>query len=225
MNTRSLRGPTAFGPREPEGSVATRSRDTVLGGAFLALGLVLPMLFHAVGLGSAFLPMFPPLLVAGFLLATPVALAVGVLTPLASALLTGMPPFYPPIAPLMMAEGLVLAAVPGLLFRRLRWGVWPSLAAAVAADRVVLLGAVLAASRWLHLPGDVLGPAAVIRGLPGIVIIFAVVPPLVRALSKRIDESPLFSAAFGDESGRRPPRPSPWADERPGARRVSPDLE
>jgi len=33
-------------------------QDLVLGGLFLSLALVVPFLFHAIGLGSAFLPMF-----------------------------------------------------------------------------------------------------------------------------------------------------------------------
>jgi hypothetical protein len=34
-------------------------------------GLVFPIIFHAVGLGSAFLPMFFPIIAAGFLIALP----------------------------------------------------------------------------------------------------------------------------------------------------------
>ncbi|UCH97132.1 MAG: ECF transporter S component, partial [Candidatus Aminicenantes bacterium] len=67
--------------------------DLLLGGLFMALALVFPMVFHAVGLGSAFLPMFYPIAAAGFLVALPVALVVGTMSPLVSALITGMPPF------------------------------------------------------------------------------------------------------------------------------------
>lgn len=83
------------------------SFDYVLAGLFLAAALVLPVFFHALGLGSAFMPMFYPLALAGFLVAAPLAMITGVSAPLLSALLTGMPPFYPPIAFIMTAEGLL----------------------------------------------------------------------------------------------------------------------
>ncbi|MCU0289629.1 MAG: ECF transporter S component, partial [Acidobacteria bacterium] len=60
--------------------------DLLLAGLFMALALVLPLLFHAIGLGSAFLPMFFPIIAAGFLVTLPAALVVGVMSPLVSAL-------------------------------------------------------------------------------------------------------------------------------------------
>jgi len=81
-----------------------KSYQLLTGGLFLALALGLPLAFHLVGLGSSFLPMFYPILLAGFLLDFQVAVLVGLLSPLLSAALTGMPPFYPPIAFIMMAE-------------------------------------------------------------------------------------------------------------------------
>ncbi len=42
-------------------------RWMVLNAVIMALGLTLPMVFHAVGLGSRFLPMLLPLLLNGFL--------------------------------------------------------------------------------------------------------------------------------------------------------------
>jgi len=47
--------------------------NLLLGGLFLSLALVVPILFHAIGLESAFLPMFFPIIIAGFLVAFPVA--------------------------------------------------------------------------------------------------------------------------------------------------------
>ena len=46
-------------------------------GLFIAFGIVLPMMFHAIGLGSTFLPMHIPVLLSGFLLDAPIAAAVG----------------------------------------------------------------------------------------------------------------------------------------------------
>ncbi|MGB9619107.1 MAG: ECF transporter S component, partial [Armatimonadota bacterium] len=68
------------------------ARDLALGGLFGATGVALPIVFHAVGLGKAFLPMHLPVLVCGLLISPTVAFAVGVVTPLVSSVLTGMPP-------------------------------------------------------------------------------------------------------------------------------------
>lgn len=159
--------------------------DLLFAGLFVAMAVVFPLLFHAVGLGSAFLPMFYPIVAAGFLVELPLAVAVGVLSPLVSALLTGMPPFFPPVAFIMMAEGLVLAGLPSLLHQRYRLAVLPTLILALAVDRLVVLGAVILVSHLLELPEGFLGLASVIRGLPGVAAMCLIMPPLVKVLVER----------------------------------------
>ena len=161
-------------------------RDILLGGLFLSLALALPVLFHAVGLGSAFLPMFFPILLAGFFTAPAVAATVGFTAPLISALLTGMPPFFPPVAFIMMLEGLVLGGVPAWLHQKFQRGVYPSLILTLIMDRLLLFGLVVLASAWLNLPREVLGIASVARGIPGIVLILVIIPPLVKSLEGRL---------------------------------------
>ncbi len=160
--------------------------DLLLGGLFMALALVFPIIFHAIGLGSAFLPMFFPILAAGFLIALPAAMVVGVVSPLVSALLTGMPPFFPPVVFIMMAEGLALTMVPSLLYRRLKINAWVSTAAAMLMDRLVLLAAILLISRLLELPEGVLTAASLLNGLPGTILLALVIPPLVKKMETTI---------------------------------------
>ncbi len=167
-------------------------KDLVLGGMLLALAVVLPMAFHAAGLGSAFLPMFFPIILAGFLTAPPVAMAVGLLSPLTSALLTGMPPFFPPTAFIMMAEGIVLAGIPSFLRGKKGLPILPVLLVTLLGDRLVLLAAVILISHLLELPAGVLGTAAVIHGLPGMALILAVLPSMVKALELRIKRMPVM---------------------------------
>ncbi len=162
-----------------------RGYDLLLSGLLLALALTFPVLFHAVGLGSAFLPMFFPVAAAGFLVMPPLSLLVGGLAPLVSAVLTGMPPFYPPIAFIMMVEGLVLAGIPYLLHRKLKLNLHVSLAATLLLDRLVLLGLAMAVARLMDLPEGVLGLASALRGLPGIVVMMVVIPPALKALQRR----------------------------------------
>ncbi|MFQ6069210.1 MAG: ECF transporter S component [Candidatus Aminicenantales bacterium] len=167
-------------------------RDFLTGGLLLALALILPLLFHALGLGSVFLPMFYPIIISGFLVALPVAAAVGFLAPLTSAVLTGMPPLFPPLAFIMMAEGLVLAVIPAVFYQKYKLKILPTLALAIFAERVVLLAAVYFSARWLSLPEGVLGIASLLRSLPGIILIFLIVPPLVKKLEEALQRMPLL---------------------------------
>jgi hypothetical protein len=160
-----------------------------LAGLFLAAALVLPVFFHALGLGSAFMPMFYPLALAGFLIAPQLAMITGVAAPLVSALLTGMPPFYPPIAFIMMAEGLLFTALPLGLQKLLRLPVWLTLLIILLLDRLLLYFLMVAMSSLLHLPGWFLGWAAVLHGLPGLAVMMASLPwfiPKLREKKERI---------------------------------------
>jgi LytS/YehU family sensor histidine kinase len=167
-------------------------RDVLMGGLLIALALVLPVLFHALNLGSAFLPMFLPIVLAGYLLAPSVALAVGALAPLLSALLTGMPPFFPPIALIMMVEGLALAGIPALLYQKYRWNVYFTLLITLFVDRMVSLGLVVLSSHWLNLPEEAVGISLVLKGIPGIILIVAAIPPMVKFFEDKKKRSALI---------------------------------
>jgi len=152
----------------------------ILGSFFLVLALTIPILFHSLGLGSSFLPMFYPLVLSGFLLPLPIAMAVGVLGPLLSSLLTGMPPFYPPVAPVMMVEGLILSSGPFLLYQRWHQKSRLSLVITLVLDRALLLGLAWLLSGWLKLPRAFISISSVVRGLPGILVMVIVIPPLIK---------------------------------------------
>ncbi|MGQ9471815.1 MAG: ECF transporter S component [Candidatus Aminicenantales bacterium] len=171
--------------------MSSSARSLIIGAMLLALAQVIPTIFHALNLGSSFLPMFYPILAAGFLTEFPVALAVGFLSPLLSSFLTGMPPLFPPIAFIMMAEGLFLGGLPVLLNQRKKIKIWPTLLLTLLADRAVLLVAVLITAKWLSLPEKVLGLASVLHGLPGIIILLIIFPPLVKKLQKKLLLFPL----------------------------------
>ena len=159
--------------------------DVLLAGLFSSLAIIFPIIFHAIGLGSAFLPMFFPVVVAGFLINIESALLVSIISPLLSAILTGMPPFFPPVVFIMMAEGVVLVTVPWLLYQKYRINISLSLVFTLVLDRAVLLVVVVVVSGWLDLPGDILGIISVARGLPGLLVMLVVIPPLVKRLEIR----------------------------------------
>jgi hypothetical protein len=160
-------------------------RSIVMSAVMAAFGIILPIVFHMVGLGNKFLPMLLPILLNGFLSLLPWAALTGALVPVAGGLFTGMPPFYPPIALVMSIEGAIMAAAAAVIYRISKPRIWPALVVAVALDRVVsaaLMG--LIAGRF-GLPPAVISTASLIQGLPGVALQLVVVPLVVRGLRAR----------------------------------------
>ena len=167
------------------GRMSFRGRDIVIGAIFSGLGVVFPIMFHLVGLGSVFLPMFLPVVTAGFLVSFPVAFSIGLVTPLFSSVITGMPPIFPPVAPVMCIELSILTGCASLFYRNLRWNIWISLVCAIVFSRTVYLVIILLIVPLMKLPPGVLTIAAAISGIPGIILMIAVVPPAVKMVEKK----------------------------------------
>jgi len=177
--------------------MSVKIRQLIWGALFLALALLLPMAFHAVGLGRVFLPMHIPVLMAGFLAGPSVGLMVGMTSPILSAVLTGMPPLMPPTAQVMLFELGVYGFAAGLLHHRLHLGIFPSLVLAMLGGRIVygLLGWLVLP--LLGLPGiPLLYPLTVglTTSLPGILLQLVVVPSVVYAAER--------TSVFQSERGR-----------------------
>ncbi|WP_293718539.1 ECF transporter S component [uncultured Phascolarctobacterium sp.] len=151
----------------------------------IAAGLILPLLLHTLGAaGSIFLPMHIPVLLAGFCLGPYCGLAVGLLTPALSSLLTGMPPLLP-VLPLMLAELGVYGWCGGYLYQRRRWPLWLALPAAMLAGRLASLFvlALCASALGIHLPAWSYATAGLITGLPGIVIQLILIPLILKRVN------------------------------------------
>ncbi len=160
-------------------------RSMVISAAMTALALLLPMAFHAVGLGHYFLPMLLPLLLNGFLSSLPWAVLAGAAAPWISALLTGMPPIYPPVALIMSIEGIVLAGTASLLFRLLNRRIWRALLVAIGADRAVAFLLTWAMASRFGISPKIAAFGTFVEALPGVALQIAVVPLVIRALRKR----------------------------------------
>ncbi len=160
-------------------------REVSRAALFVALGLAFPAAFHAVRLGHVLLPMYLPVLTAAFLLRPSWAAAVGAATPLVSALATGMPPMFPPIAMWMAVELALMALALSVLSRRTHLPRAALLAGVLVAGRILYAGLVYATGLWLALPARVLGLAALLSAWPGMLLAVAVVPPVAAALAMR----------------------------------------
>ncbi len=157
-------------------------RNGVRGAVLIAAGVLLPMLFHAVGgAGSIFLPMHIPVLMAGLLLGPATGAIVGVLTPVCSALLTGMPPLFPTLL-VMIPE---LAAY-GWLSGRLRpeKGLLFAMLAAMLAGRLVAGLMVWLLAQFFALPWTPWAylTMALVKGAPGIIVQLLFIPVVAKRL-------------------------------------------
>ncbi len=151
----------------------------------IALGIVLPTFFHMIGAGPTFLPMHIPVLLCGFLFGWPYGVVCGLIVPLFSSVLTGMPPLFPTAAA-MMLELCAYGALTGLFYQKLRWNVYPALLCAMAGGRIV---SGLANAVFMNMASKPYGFAAFISGsfvgaVPGIVIQVILIPILILALEK-----------------------------------------
>ncbi len=163
----------------------TNLRAMVLSSAMTALALVLPPAFHAAGLGSQFLPLLLPLLLNGFLVPVRWAVLAGATAPLLSALMTGMPPIYPPIAIELSVEGSVLSGTAAALYAGGRRRLWAALIPAVVLGRLTAFAGTWLIARAFALPAALSAGALVVQGLPGVLLQLAVIPIAVRELRRR----------------------------------------
>ncbi|MFC1558274.1 ECF transporter S component [candidate division KSB1 bacterium] len=164
----------------------TKSREMVTAAIFGALGVIFPVLFHLIGLGSVFLPMYLPIATMGFLVSFPIAVSTGIITPLFSAVVTGMPPFFPPVALVMCIELSVLAGSISLFYRRFKWNIWISLIGAIILSRTIYILILLLVIPLLMLPPEILTIAAVISSIPGIILMAAIVPFAVKTIENKL---------------------------------------
>ena len=165
----------------------TPVKKMVFTAACAALCLVLPMAFHTVpNAGTIFLPMHIPVLLCGLICGWPYGGVCGIVGPLLSSMITGMPPAA--MLPSMMVECCAYGFTTGLLMKYVRTkhatvDLYISLVSAMAVGRL-LAGF---AKAWIFTPG--VSPFAwvttsLVSGIPGIAIQLVLMPMVVFALTK-----------------------------------------
>lgn len=157
----------------------------------IALCYVLPIAFHALGLGSALSPMHIPVLLCGLICGGLFGCVCGIFGPILSSLLSGMPPVTMLFT--MIPELLVYGLAAGLMMhlvrtRKLVLDLYIALAVAMLLGRVAggiartVFMAVTAAAEpysitlWIS--------SYFIGSLPGIIAHLVLIPVLVLTLSK-----------------------------------------
>ena len=161
-------------------------------GLLLALGVILPQLFHIIGgqtAGSIFLPMHIPVLIAGLLLGWKSGLTVGILSPILSFLVASMP--MPPVLYFMVVELAAYGFVSGYLKEKLKLNIYINLAISMVVGRMFQGIAILVLVYILgvKIPSFLTTIPLLVKGLPGIAIQFAFVPPLVYLIKRGMKDA------------------------------------
>ncbi len=153
----------------------------------VALCVALPIAFHSIpNAGSVFLPMHIPVLICGMICGWPHGLLCGMMGPLLSSVLTGMPPAA--VLPAMVVECGVYGAVSGLVLKTVRtkntyWDLYIALITAMVAGRVVSgIAKALIFTPGLSLTAWV--TASFVTALPGIILQLVFLPTVVFTLMK-----------------------------------------
>ncbi len=167
----------------------TSTKDLVLAGLFIALGIILPFFTGRIGqLGRALLPMHIPVLIAGFVCGWPYGLVVGIVTPLLNYAITGMPPIFP-TAVVMAFELGAYGLMTGLLYKLLPKKdvfIYPALLLSMLAGRFVWG---IASMFFLGISGEgftwqAFMAGAFINAVPGIIIQIVLIPIIIIGLKR-----------------------------------------
>ncbi|MBR3251271.1 MAG: ECF transporter S component [Erysipelotrichaceae bacterium] len=165
-----------------------KTRKLVLTALLIAIGVVLPQAFHAIpNAGSIFLPMHIPVLIAGFAVGPFYGALCGILTPILSHLIFGMPPA------MMLAQMVCELAMYGFMTGLLNSLI--TIKNPLLKNYVVLILSMLAGRLTYGILNALIFKAgsysmqawlsaAFISALPGIAIQLVLIPILVERLQK-----------------------------------------
>lgn len=162
-------------------------KNMTMAAVCVALCVVLPIAFHSIpDAGSVFLPMHIPVLICGMICGWPYGFLCGLVGPLLSSALTGMPPIA--FLPAMMVECAAYGMVSGLMLKYVHTkstyaDLYIALITAMIAGRVIsgiakalIFTPGLAMSAWIT--------ASFVTALPGILIQLVFLPGVVFTLMK-----------------------------------------
>src|SRR6056297_2501710 len=179
------------------------TKKYVYSALFIALGIILPIIFHLIGgpgLGRVLLPMHLPVLIGGAFLGPLFGLIIGLITPILSSLFTGMPPVLP-MLPIMIGELGIYGLAMGYFFFRIKMNVYLSLFIAMIAGRIMASMVVLAlvyGFGFAQLPANpiIYIYGTITAGLPGIIGQLLIVPIVLRYIKRYNERKPALDIAY-----------------------------
>ncbi|WP_125153988.1 ECF transporter S component [Clostridium rectalis] len=162
------------------------TKSLVKASLFLALGLIVPYIFHISGIpGQIFLPMHIPVLLCGFIVGKREGLIVGFITPVISSLLTGMPPIYP-VGISMAFELAAYGWVAGYMYNNKEHNIYLALIVAMLLGRAVsgLLNFLLLTSGGKAFVLYMFMANSFVKAFLGILLQLIIVPLIVKLVAR-----------------------------------------
>jgi len=164
-------------------------RDIAYCAVFGAAAMLLPIIFHIFHLGSMFMPMYLPIVTLAFFVGPLPSTVTALLLPLLSGALTGMPPFYPPVAFIMSIELSVMCAIIGSLRTVfVKAHDLYVLIPVLFLGRCISVGLVYLMSLFMKLPAKFVAGVSILSGWPGIILMIVAIPAILR-LSRTVGVS------------------------------------
>ena len=168
-------------------NVSINIKKMVLSALFLTIGIILPFFTGQIpAVGNMLLPMHIPVLLCGFACGWKYGVVVGVVLPLMRSALFAMPVMFPNAVG-MAVELAVYGAVTGVFRKRIsrtKWEVYLALLCAMLLGRVVwgLTSIGLFALAGSQFTWKIFMMQAFVNAVPGIIIQFLIIPPIVKRL-------------------------------------------
>lgn len=167
-----------------------QTKKITYSGLLLAAAVLLPQVFHLIGgpgLGTIFLPMHIPVLLAGFIVGPVGALIVGILSPICSYIYTGgMMPAIPMLYLMIVELGLYGFSV-ALIRQKMPNSTWTALIGGMIVGRIGRGVSFLALTSLfgMKIPEAMGIGVAIMSGLPGIALQLVLIPFLVGILKRK----------------------------------------
>ena len=161
-----------------------KTRDLVWAALFLAIGIVIPYIFHVTSLpGQIFLPMHIPVLLCEVILGKRYGLILGILLPFVNSVLLGMPSIFP-TGVAMAFELATYGVLTGLLYKDKKCNIFLSLIVAMIVGRMVsgIANYILLTVGGNGFVFTAFLTTTFIKAIPGIIIQLILIPVVLRAV-------------------------------------------
>lgn len=161
----------------------TEAQKISISALMIALGLIIPFFTsHIFGVpGTILLPMHFPIIIGGIVCGPFYGALIGLIVPVLSSLLTGMPPVYP-MLPLMAVQLIFMGLFSGLIAKHFNTfvSVIGGIIGGWAAYSVMLWILILLAGHSLNMTVS----GALIMGVPGIIIQLIACPLVAKFINR-----------------------------------------
>lgn len=161
-----------------------KTKDLVWVALFLAIGIVIPYIFHITSLpGQIFLPMHIPVLLCGVILGKRYGLILGLLLPFVNSVLLGMPPIFP-TGISMAFELATYGVLTGLLYKDKKCNIFIALIGAMIAGRIVsgIANYILLTVGRDGFVFTAFLATTFVKAIPGIIIQLILIPVVLKAV-------------------------------------------